>query len=42
MNYALKELKKQNQPTTGDRKRHVLDEAYNQAIIRIDRQMPGF
>jgi hypothetical protein len=43
MNYALKELKKQNQPTTGeDRKRYALDKAYNQAIIRIDGQMPGF
>lgn len=43
MNHALKELKKQNQPTTGeDKKRHALDEAYNQAMMRIDGQMPGF
>jgi len=43
INYALKELKKQNQATTGqDRKRHALDEAYNQAMKRIDGQMPGF
>ncbi|KAH8650295.1 hypothetical protein BGZ60DRAFT_389194, partial [Tricladium varicosporioides] len=43
MEDALKELKKQSQLTTGeDRKRHALDEAYNQAMIRIDSQMLGF
>jgi hypothetical protein len=43
MNDALKELKKQNQPTPGeDRKRYALDKAYNRAMMRIDGQMPGF
>jgi hypothetical protein len=43
MNCVLKELKKQNQPVTGeDRKHHALNKAYDQAMKRIDGQMPGF